>query len=198
MPAESSFRIAILLVFLPALLIALYYRLQARRTGERFDRRLEGRLLAPALRLAGLALLTMTAAYLVRPESMQWGQLALPEWLRWCGAPLGVAGILLMQATLSSLGKNLTDTVSTRRDATLVTRGPYRWVRHPFYDTVALLMLGVALLSANGAIAMAGLIVVSLLALRTPLEEQKLIEKFGDDYREYMAMTGRFFPKLGS
>jgi len=33
-----------------------------------------------------------------------------------------------------------------------------------------------------------------LLAVRTPKEEQMLIERFGQQYREDMARTGRFFP----
>jgi len=41
-------------------------------------------------------------------------------------------------------------------------------------------------------------IVLGLLAVRTPKEEQMLIEKFGDDYRDYMATTGRFVPKRRS
>ncbi len=45
--------------------------------------------------------------------------------------------------TLRSLGKNLTDTVVTRRAHTLVTSAPYRWVRHPFYDALALAVLAV-------------------------------------------------------
>jgi protein-S-isoprenylcysteine O-methyltransferase Ste14 len=36
------------------------------------------------------------------------------------------------------------------------------------------------------------------MAIRTPKEEANLIEKFGDEYREYMKHTGRFLPKLGS
>ena len=54
-----------------------------------------------------------------------------------------------MYWTLSSLGTNLTDTVVTRAEATLVTHGPYRWVRHPYYVTAALLMGSVTLLTAN-------------------------------------------------
>jgi protein-S-isoprenylcysteine O-methyltransferase Ste14 len=34
------------------------------------------------------------------------------------------------------------------------------------------------------------------MAARTPKEEANLIEKFGDEYREYMKRTGRFLPKL--
>ena len=85
-----------------------------------------------------------------------------------------------MYWTLTNLGKNLTDTVATRRDATLVTSGPYHFVRHPFYVTAALLMAGVALLSANWFIGACGLAGIVLLVARTPKEEEKLVEKFGD------------------
>jgi protein-S-isoprenylcysteine O-methyltransferase Ste14 len=39
--------------------------------------------------------------------------------------------------------------------------------------------------------------VIALLAARTPKEEEKLVEKFGDEYRAYMARTGRFVPRFG-
>jgi protein-S-isoprenylcysteine O-methyltransferase Ste14 len=198
MPAEIPFRFAILLMLLATMSIGSYYRLQAAKTGERFDRRQEGIWLAIALRLAGLLTWLATVLYLIRPQAIAVGQLVLPEWLRWSGGAFGVAGVLLMYWTLANLGKNLTDTVSTRRDATLITRGPYRWVRHPFYVTAALLMLAAALLSANLLVAGAGATVIALLILRTPKEEQRLIDKFGDDYRQYMARTARFFPKLRS
>ena len=100
-----------------------------------------------------------------------------------------------MYWTLSSLGRNLTDTVVTRAQATLVTHGPYRWVRHPFYVTAALLLGSVTVLAANGLIGGAGLLVLALLAVRTPTEERRLIERFGQPYQEYMARTGRFIPR---
>jgi len=31
---------------------------------------------------------------------------------------------------------------------------------------------------------------------RTPIEEQKLIERYGEAYHRYAERTGRFFPKL--
>ncbi len=93
------------------------------------------------------------------------------------------------------MGKNLTDTVHVRADATLVTSGPYRWVRHPYYVSTALLIASVTLLTANWFIGLSGLVCLALLVLRTPKEEQKLIERFGDDYRRYMETTGRFLPR---
>ena len=101
-----------------------------------------------------------------------------------------------MYWTLSSLGKNLTDTVITRQDATLITHGPYGWVRHPFYVTAALLMASVTVLAANWFIGVSGILVMMLLTVRTPKEEQMLIDRFGQHYRDYMNRTGRFFPRF--
>ncbi|MEX0677890.1 MAG: isoprenylcysteine carboxylmethyltransferase family protein [Pirellulales bacterium] len=193
---DAPFRVAVFAVLATAVSIAGYHRVQAGKTRERFDRRQEGLLLAITLRLAGLAMWVGTFAYIIHPPAIGWASVPVPDWLRWLGAVVGLAGVVLMYWTLVNLGKNLTDTVTTRRDATLVTSGPYRWVRHPFYLTAALLMAGVALLSANWFIGASGLVVMALLVRRTPKEEQKLVEKFGDEYRAYMAKTGRFLPRL--
>jgi len=48
-----------------------------------------------------------------------------------------------------TLGRNLTDTVVTRKEHTLVTTGPYRWIRHPFYTSAGLLGVANSLAAAN-------------------------------------------------
>jgi protein-S-isoprenylcysteine O-methyltransferase Ste14 len=60
----------------------------------------------------------------------------------------------------------------------------------------ALLMASVTLLTANWSIGVTSLLVMLLLAVRTPKEEQMLAERFGDEYRAYMATTGRFVPRI--
>jgi protein-S-isoprenylcysteine O-methyltransferase Ste14 len=194
---DAPYRIAVFAVLAAAVSIAGYHRVQAGKTGERFDRREEGLVLAVVLRLAGLAMWLATLAYILYPPALASAKVALPDSVRWLGAVLGIAGVGMMYWTLTNLGKNLTDTVATRRDATLVTTGPYRFVRHPFYVTVVFLMAGVALLSANWFIGAAGLAVIALLAARTPKEEAKLVDRFGDQYRVYMSRTGRFLPRFG-
>jgi protein-S-isoprenylcysteine O-methyltransferase Ste14 len=69
-------------------------------------------------------------------------------------------------------------------------------IRHPFYVTAALLMASVTLLTANWLIGVTSLIVLALLVVRTPKEEAMLIERFGQQYRDYMAKTGRFIPRM--
>ena len=62
----------------------------------------------------------------------------------------------LLVWTFRCLGRNLTDTVVTRQKHTLVLHGPYRWVRHPFYDSAALLMVAVSLIAANWFLLLTG------------------------------------------
>lgn len=195
MSPEVPFRIALLTIFSLTVVIVGYHRFQAAQSGERISRRDEGILLAISLRFAGLCLWVGTVAYLIDPAWMEWAQLPLPTWLRWLGGACAALFVGLVYWTLTNLGKNLTDTVMTRAQATLVTSGPYRLVRHPFYVSVALLIVAVTLLAANAFIGVCGLLVLLLLVVRTPREEEKLVERFGDEYRAYMAVTGRFWPK---
>ncbi len=196
MPSENPFRIALVVIIVATMAVTVYHRLQAARSGETISRKVEGYAFAISLRFAGLCLWIATLGYLLFPASFRWASMPLPESARWVGVVAGSLCSLLMYWTLSSLGKNLTDTVVTREEASLVTHGPYRWVRHPFYATAALLMASVTVLTANWLIGMTSLIVLSLLAVRTPQEEAMLIERFGDEYRVYMAKTGRFFPRI--
>lgn len=176
--------------------VGVYYRLQAAASGEKISHREEGYLFAIVLRLSGLVLWLLTVTYLIAPSALGIARFPLPVEVRYGAIIAGSLCSLLMWWTLSSLGKNLTDTVVTRSGATLVTSGPYRWVRHPFYVTAALLMTSATMITANGAIGIASAIVLTLLAIRTPREEQKLIDRFGQQYRDYMATTWRFFPRI--
>src|SRR5258708_586725 len=176
MPSENPFRIALVVVVLLTISVTAYHRWQAAKCGEKISHKDEGYLFAIVLRLAGLLLLISTLGYVLYPASFQWASMPLPSGVRWFGAGLGAGCSVLMYWTLSSLGKNLTDTVVTRAKATLVTHGPYRWVRHPFYVTAALLMTSATLLTANWLIGLCSLVVLTLLAIRTPKEQAMLLE----------------------
>jgi protein-S-isoprenylcysteine O-methyltransferase Ste14 len=115
--------------------------------------------------------------------------------MRWTGVGLIVVACGLLIWTFRSLGSNLTDTVVTRRTHTLVLHGPYRWVRHPFYDSAALFTVAISLIAANWFLLLAGVGVFCLLIVRTRIEEENLVARFGDSYRKYMAQTGRFLPR---
>jgi protein-S-isoprenylcysteine O-methyltransferase Ste14 len=175
--------------------IAAYHRLRA-RTGERLDRRQEGWAILLTLRPLAAVLLAGLLAYLFRPSLMTWSSVPLPSWLRWMGVPFGIAAVGLLFWTLRSLGRNLTDTVVTRREASLVTHGPYRWIRHPFYVSMLLAVIAISLVAANWFLAVIGVGVFAILAVRASTEERNLVARFGSDYEEYMRRTGRFVPLI--
>ena len=195
MNQDHTFRIVLIVAFLAVLPIALSYRLKSRTT-EKLDRRQEGLFILSTLRPAGLAFWLGLIAYIVNPSWMAWSSMPLPAWLRWTGVGVwSVAGGLLFW-TLRHLGRNLTDTVVTRREHTLVTHGPYRWVRNPFYDSAALLVLASSLVVANWFLLLTGGLAFVLLVLRTRTEEDKLLARFGGAYGAYMERTGRFLPRM--
>ena len=194
MSEESTFRVVLAIGFLATLSVTLHHRIRSWASKERLDRRHEGLLILATLRPAGLLLWAGVIAYMVHPASMAWSSLVLPPWLRWTGAGIYALGLALLTWALRALGTNLTDTVVTRRAHTLVTHGPYRWVRHPFYDAMALFTVATALIAANWFVLTAGAVVFVLLAVRVTTEEEHLLARFGEPYHSYRARTGRFVP----
>ena len=194
MHEDSFFRylmLAVCCVFMP---LGLYHRFRS-YTGERIDRRQEGFFILFGLRLTALVVVVASIAWMINPAWMAWARLPLPSWLRWAGVIIAcVSGVCWVWA-VHTLGKNLTDTVITREGHTLITNGPYRWIRHPFYTSCLVGLVGGSLAMANWFIMLMGSIVWFVFLLpRTSIEEQNLITRFGDEYREYMQHTGRFLP----
>jgi protein-S-isoprenylcysteine O-methyltransferase Ste14 len=173
-----------------------YHRLKA-RTNEKLDRRQEGLFILATMRPMAGVFFTGAVIYFTNPARMAWSSVPLPMWLRWSGSGVLALSWGLLFWTLRGLGNNLTDTVVTRQQHTLVTSGPYRWVRHPFYDSLALLILAIALAAANWFLLLTGGLFLVLIAIRSRTEEAKLLARFGESYRIYRSRTGRFLPKIG-
>jgi len=195
---DSIFRIILVAGFLILIPIGVYHRLKSQATREKLDRRQEGLFILFTLRPLGLMTMAGLIAYMINPAWMAWSSVHLPLWLRWSGVVLGVTAGFLLTWTYRNLGKNITDTVVTRKEHFLVTTGPYRWVRHPFYCSVALAILANSIVAANAYLLVMGSLVVILLVIRTKKEEDNLVARFGEEYENYMKRTGRFLPRLGS
>ncbi len=195
---DNIFRLILLVGFLILVSIGVYHRIKSQATGEKLDRRQEGLFILLTLRPVGGAGWVGLIAYLINPTWMAWSSVPLPIWLRWIGIGLGIIAGSLFFWTLRNLGKNLTDTVVTRKEHSLVTSGPYRWVRHPFYSSVTQFILANSLAAANWFLFLTGILFFILIAIRTRIEERILLERFGDEYRTYMDRTGRFLPRFSS
>jgi protein-S-isoprenylcysteine O-methyltransferase Ste14 len=194
---DTIFRILAAVIFVIGAVISSYHRSKAEReSAEKLSLKEEGRLMTAALRMSGLALWIAVFAFLIYPPWMAWSRLDLPEWARWLGVGMGAAGDALAYWTFRNLGSNVSPTVVTRKNHSLVTSGPYRWVRHPLYLMGLIGYTGFALLAENWFIALMAVLTFTLINLRLPKEEARLIERFGSEYRDYMRRTGKFLPKF--
>jgi protein-S-isoprenylcysteine O-methyltransferase Ste14 len=196
MNTENFYRFTALALILLGASISIYYRSKANSRGGKVSEQEEGDLILNLRRVFGLVLWVSTLLYLINPSWMSWSSLPLPTWLRWIGAGAMLVCVPLIYWVFSSLGKNVTPTVVVREQANLVTSGPYRWVRHPLYTVGALMFLGLSLLAANWFFPLILAVGSSVLNARTKIEEKRLIDAFGDEYRAYMQQTGRYLPRL--
>ena len=93
------------------------------------------------------------------------------------------------------LGRSFSYTLEIRNQHELVNKGVYRYIRHPMYTAFLIWTVAQAMLLPNWMVGLcAPTVLVALLAVRIPREEQMMIETFGDDYRDYMKRTARFIP----
>ena len=196
---ENIFRILAAVILFTGIGISSYFRRKADRdTGEKISRRVDGSAMMNLIRIGGLMLWLSPVVYLINPAWMAWSKIGLPEWVRWLGVGFGILCVLGIYWLFSSIGSGISPTSATRQEHQLVTSGPYRWVRHPLYTVGSSLFIAFGMMSDNWFIALLGVLAFIGMAIRTPKEEANLIEKFGDEYREYMKRTGRFLPKFRS
>lgn len=140
--------------------------------------------------VAAQVVLLLALAVVPRVWTAGWEPTALTTALGW--ALVGI-GALLGVAAGAALGRNLTPFPVPRRNAALVTAGPYRRARHPIYGGVLLVLAGWAL--ASGSLALAALAVTALAFFdaKRRFEERALRRRFSE-YDRYRAVTRVFVP----
>jgi protein-S-isoprenylcysteine O-methyltransferase Ste14 len=187
------FRVLAGLLVVGGLAISAYFRRQANSTRADVSGD-DGPF--KVLRIVGLVFLGVLLTNLVVPSWVDWTTVPLPTEVRHGGAALSAGALPMFIWVFRSLGGNVTPTARTRHDHELVTGGPYRWIRHPLYTFGVLFWAGICLLTANWLLSLLLGVAFTGIVLRTPLEEQELVEAFGDDYLAYMERTGRYVPRF--
>ena len=110
------------------------------------------------------------------------------------GATITVAGLLFAIWARQHLASNWSSAVTLKQDHELIMRGPYRFVRHPIYTGLLLMLGGTTLISGRlGAIA--GLASGFLgLWIKLRQEEALMMRHFPADYRKYKANSKALLP----
>lgn len=77
-----------------------------------------------------------------------------------------------------------------------VTKGIYKYVRHPQYSAFIISSFGMLLIWPRYIVLIGFVTVLFVYRILAGIEENECLDKFGDTYREYMNNTGRFFPRI--
>ena len=130
------------------------------------------------------------------PQIMPFLFVDLPLWVNWVGL-VGFwlyyySGIQVIKYNVNYLPLYK----SIPKDYILVTGGPYRIVRHPMY--ILKIIGGFLFFFTSGFwLQFFGVLLAILgLPIQTKGEEKAMLERFGNQYQDYMNRTGRFFPRL--
>ncbi len=94
-----------------------------------------------------------------------------------------------------ALGRQLRIDAAVSGDHLLIRSGPYRWVRHPIYGSMAAVLAGTGILIAPWyLIAMALTLFVLGTAIRVRVEDSLLESRFGEEFRDYRRTVPAFLP----
>lgn len=144
----------------------------------------------------GVGMMAMPLVFIVTPW-LDGANFDAPFWAPALGASIMVGALVLFWRSHADLGQNFSRTLELQERHTLITRGVYARMRHPMYAAIWLFAAAQALLLPNWIAACAGLVgFAPMYFLRTPREENMMIDAFGSEYAAYKKRTHRIFPRL--
>jgi protein-S-isoprenylcysteine O-methyltransferase Ste14 len=118
-------------------------------------------------------------------------------WFRAVGLVTVCLGFALRVWAITTLGAAFRTTVEVDHSQSVVTDGPFRWVRHPSYTGMLVITWGFGIAFANW-LSLALCVVLPPLALirRIKVEESELVRVAGEPYCAYSARTKRLLPGI--
>lgn len=194
MPHDLHWRLIFGLGFLAFFLLRWRYAAKAKKEAIALSRvDLQERLLLGLMFICWMALPFL---WLWTPL-FAFADYAMPQWLRLLGVAFEIAAVWLFWRSHEDLGRQWSISLELRNGHRIVDQGVYRRIRHPMYAAIWLWGISQALLIPNFIVGPSVLFAFFwMYLLRTPREEQMLLEQFGDAYADYMKRTGRILPRF--
>ena len=122
---------------------------------------------------------------------------AVRPWAIVAGIVIFIFGLWIFRRSHKDLGRNWSVTLEIREKHKLVTRGLYRFIRHPMYASFLLIALAQAFLLPNWVAGLSGLVGLAVLFfMRVNVEERMMADTFGEEYRVYSGKTKRIIPYI--
>lgn len=122
-------------------------------------------------------------------------QLELPYIVTLVGLSIAILGGVIIGIALLQLNKNLSPFPSPKSGSQLIQSGLYKYIRHPIYTGILMLLSGYSFYVTSGYKLLITLLLLILFIFKSRYEENRLALVF-KSYSEYKKTTGRFLPKI--
>ena len=146
--------------------------------------------------LPGLGMFVLPLIY-VLTSWLDFADYHLPTWAGWIGVALFALALWLLWRSHADLTRNWSPKLELMEGHALVTNGVFRHIRHPMYAAHWLWGIAQVFLLQNWIAGLSMVVcLIPMYVYRVRVEEQMMLEHFGDEYRSYMDRTGRVIPRL--
>jgi len=123
---------------------------------------------------------------------------AVSAWLGVLGVVIAVAGVVAVSGSQAVMGDAWRIGVDPSERTGLVTDGVFRWARNPIFTGMIATQVGVFLMVPSWLTGLALVLLVAGIEVQVRrVEEPYLARAHGDQYQEYRARVGRFWPGIG-
>ena len=121
------------------------------------------------------------------------GTTALPTFARWIGVGIAALGVIIFNSAVSMMRDSWRAGVSKTDKTKLVTSGIFRISRNPAFFGFDLVYIGVLLVFFNWVLFTTSIFAALMLHLQiVNVEEDFLLEAFGQDYLDYKKNVNRY------
>jgi len=119
------------------------------------------------------------------------------HWLGTAAFILLIVGLAIRWTAIITLGRSFSTNVAIHATQTVHKTGLFRWVRHPSYTGMLLILAAIGISQRNWvSLAIMLAFPTAALIYRIHVEEMALTEAFGEDYVEYTKVTKRLLPGI--
>ena len=106
-----------------------------------------------------------------------------------------VIAFIIRNWSIATLGKFHSTNIEIKPGHALVTIGPYKYIRHPYYLSVMIEVASIALtVQSIYAFYLVFIIYIPCVMMRVYLEERVLLKTFGEVYQHYKSKVRAFIP----
>jgi protein-S-isoprenylcysteine O-methyltransferase len=114
----------------------------------------------------------------------------------WAAFAAMISGLALRTWAVVLLGPWFTWNVTVQAGQQLVTRGPYRLIRHPGYTGALITFVASSVLVRSWVVALLAVFALTLAFLRRIRYEEALLVKTFAGYGPYVSRTGKPLPRI--